>query len=522
MEVKTQDISIKLIEANKGQIEGLPKNPRLIKDHKFEKLVKSIEENPEMLNMRELLVYPHGGKFIVIGGNMRLEALKKLGYKSAPCKVIPQDATVEQLRAYTIKDNNGYGEWDFDLLAGEWDTELLDDWGVDLPAWEEEEEKTLEDVSEDDFNEEDEDITERCQRGDVWQLGEHRLMCGDSTNADDVAKLMGGAMADVVFTDPPYGMKKENEGVLNDNLNYNDLLLFNKKWIPLSFSFLKNNGSWYCWGIDEPLMDIYSNILRPMRDVNQITFRNLLTWDKAVGFGQNSAEQRCYSIADEKCLFVMCGVQGYKNFDNYIEAWEPVRTYLRNEAEKVGLNASRLKEICGVGMFSHWFSKSQFELIGEKYYKTLQEHYKNEAFKKDYEEIKKGYVEVKRGKEYEEKKKEHEEKKKEYYAARAYFDNTHDNMNNVWHFERARFADSETFTNNLHATPKPIALCARAIKSSARQGEIVLDLFGGSGSTLIACERTQRKCCMMELSDHYCDVIIARWEKETGKEAVKL
>lgn len=139
MEVKTQDISIKLIEANKGQIEGLPKNPRLIKDHKFEKLVKSIEENPEMLNMRELLVYPHGGKFIVIGGNMRLEALKKLGYKSAPCKVIPESATVEQLRAYTIKDNNGYGEWDFDLLAGEWDAELLDDWGVDLPAWEEEE-----------------------------------------------------------------------------------------------------------------------------------------------------------------------------------------------------------------------------------------------------------------------------------------------------------------------------------------------------------------------------------------------
>lgn len=135
MEVKTQDISIKLIEANKGQIEGLPKNPRLIKDHKFEKLVKSIEENPEMLNMRELLVYPHGGKFIVIGGNMRLEALKKLGYKSAPCKVIPESATVEQLRAYTIKDNNGYGEWDFDLLAGEWDVAELSDWGLDFATF---------------------------------------------------------------------------------------------------------------------------------------------------------------------------------------------------------------------------------------------------------------------------------------------------------------------------------------------------------------------------------------------------
>lgn len=307
-------------------------------------------------------------------------------------------------------------------------------------------------------------------------------------------------MADLVFTDPPYGMKKESEGVLNDNLNYKDLLEFNRKWIPLSFSFLKDNGSWYCWGIDEPLMHIYSNILKPMQDNNQITFRNLITWDKAVGFGQRSAENRMYPIADEKCLFVMCGVQGFNNnSDNYFEGWEPVRMYLKNEAEKVGLNASKLKEICGVGMYSHWFLKCQFGLIGEKYYKALQEYYKNEAFKKDYEAL-----------------------KKDYYSTRAYFDNTHDNMNNVWHFERARYTDSETFTNNLHATPKPIALCARAIKSSARQGEIVLDLFGGSGSTLIACERTQRKCYMMELNEHYCDVIIARWEKETGKEAIKL
>lgn len=498
--IETKELKLTAIEKNKGQIEGLPANPRTIRDHKFEKLVKSIEENPEMLALRELLVYPHGGKYVVIGGNMRYEALKKLGYKTALCKIIPQETTVEQLKAYTIKDNNGFGEWDFDMLANEWDTVQLEDWGVDLPVWEEEEEKTLEEVSEDDFNEADENIKVRCQRGDVWQLGEHRLMCGDSVDLEDIKILMGGTMADLVFTDPPYGMKKESKGVLNDNLNYKDLLEFNRKWIPLSFSFLKDNGSWYCWGIDEPLMDIYSNILKPMQDNNQITFRNLITWDKAVGIGQRSPEQRMYSVADEKCLFVMCGVQGFNNnSDNYFEGWEPVRMYLKNEAEKVGLNASKLKEICGVGMYSHWFSKCQFELIGEKYYKALQEYYKNEAFKKDYEEI-----------------------KKDYYSTRAYFDNTHDNMNNVWHFERARYTDSETFTNNLHATPKPIALCARAVKSSARQGEIVLDLFGGSGSTLIACERTQRKCYMMELSEHYCDVIIARWEKETGKEAIKL
>lgn len=136
--VTTKNIAIGKLQSNKGQIEGLPGNPRLIKDQKFDKLVKSIEENPEMLQMRELLVYPHGDAFVVIGGNMRLEAMKKLGYKECPCKVIPADATVEQLKAYTIKDNNGFGEWDFDMLANEWDVEQLEDWGLDLPVWEEE------------------------------------------------------------------------------------------------------------------------------------------------------------------------------------------------------------------------------------------------------------------------------------------------------------------------------------------------------------------------------------------------
>ena len=127
-------IKINKIEVNKGQIEGLPKNPRFVRDDKFKKLVKSIEDNPEMLEYRELLVYPHKGKYVVIGGNMRLRACKELGYKEVPCKVLPQDATIEQLKAYTIKDNNGYGEWDFDLLANEWECDLLDEWGVDLPV----------------------------------------------------------------------------------------------------------------------------------------------------------------------------------------------------------------------------------------------------------------------------------------------------------------------------------------------------------------------------------------------------
>ena len=108
-----QSVKLKLsaIEPNKGQIEGLPKNPRFIKDAKFKKLVQSIEEHPEMTAMRELLVYPlDNGKYIIIGGNMRYRAMKELGIKEAPCKVIPQDTTIEQLQSYTLKDNSGYGE----------------------------------------------------------------------------------------------------------------------------------------------------------------------------------------------------------------------------------------------------------------------------------------------------------------------------------------------------------------------------------------------------------------------------
>ena len=327
-------------------------------------------------------------------------------------------------------------------------------------------------------------------------------MCGDSTSEEDVRKLMSAsgetALADLVFTDPPYGMGKEKDGVENDNLNFDDLLEFNKKWIALSFEFLNSVGSWYCWGIDEPLMDIYSAILRPMKKKAEITFRNLITWDKGNGEGQTEASFRMYVPADEKCLFVMRGVQGFNtNSDHYYEAWDKVRNYLVDEAERVGLTSKLCKEITGVQMYSRWFTKSQWWFITEEHYKEIQAYYKGEAFKKDYEEL-----------------------KKDYYETRAYFDNTHDNMNSVWHFDRT--SGTERDETGGHATPKPIALCSRAIKTSSRDNERVLDLFGGSGSTLIACEQLGRKCYMMELSEKYCDVIIKRWENLTGLKAEKI
>lgn len=132
MEIKT--IKIKDLATNDGQIEGLPKNPRQIRDHRYEKLKKSIEDAPEMLQLRELLVYPHGGKFVIIGGNMRYRACKEIGYKELPCKVLDAETPVEKLRQYAIKDNENFGEYDWDEVANSWDTAEMEDWGVELPT----------------------------------------------------------------------------------------------------------------------------------------------------------------------------------------------------------------------------------------------------------------------------------------------------------------------------------------------------------------------------------------------------
>lgn len=129
-----QSVMLKMsdIQPNRGQIKGLKKNPRLIKDDKYRKLIASIQENPEFTAMRELLVYPFDGKYVIIGGNMRYKAMKELGIKSVPCKVIPEETSVEQLEAYTLKDNSGFGEWDFDLLK-DWDLQLIDDCAIEIP-----------------------------------------------------------------------------------------------------------------------------------------------------------------------------------------------------------------------------------------------------------------------------------------------------------------------------------------------------------------------------------------------------
>ena len=148
LEVVAQTVMLPIgkIETNHGQIDGLPKNPRVLRDHHYDALKKSIEDNPEMLTYRELLVFPHKGKYVVIGGNMRLKVLQDLGEKLVPCKIIPEDTPVEKLAAYVIKDNVSGGEWDWDELANAWDEDLLKGWGLELPQdWGEEEDEDGED-----------------------------------------------------------------------------------------------------------------------------------------------------------------------------------------------------------------------------------------------------------------------------------------------------------------------------------------------------------------------------------------
>ena len=212
--MKTQNIKLSEIKPN-------PSNPRTIKDTKFKRLVESIKTFPQMLDIRPIVV---NSDMVVLGGNMRLKACKEAGLTEVPV-IVASDFAPEQEREFIIKDNIGFGEWDWEMLANEWDVAELDEWGMDLP-------KDMfapdADVHEDDVPEIPEEPTTKL--GDVYVLGDHRLMCGDSTNTQHVDKLMNGQQADMIFSDPPwnvnYGAQKNNgiwgkqqRTILNDHMD---------------------------------------------------------------------------------------------------------------------------------------------------------------------------------------------------------------------------------------------------------------------------------------------------------------
>ena len=335
------------------------------------------------------------------------------------------------------------------------------------------------------------------ERGQVWRIGEHRLMCGDSVNRADVEILMGEEVAVLLHADPPYGMGKEKDGVANDNLYKEKLDTFQMQWWAAFRPNLANNGSAYIWGNAADLWRLW--YCGGLRDSERLTYRNMITWDKKNdsglydGNGIGSSIARQFAAIAEFCLFFMLGEQGFNNnADNYWEGWDRILTYLQGEAQKAGLTPNKLKEITGVGMYSHWFTKSQWVFIPEHHYRALQD-----AFEREYDAFEREYDALKR----------------DFYATRAYFDNTHENMTDVWQFSRVKGNERHE-----HATPKPVAMMERAIKSSSRINDLLIEPFGGSGSTMVAAENVSRRCYMMELSPAYCAVIIQRMKDAFGIE----
>ena len=370
-----------------SKVKGNPSNPRIIKNDKFKKLVKSIQEFPEMLKLRPIVV---DEDMMVLGGNMRLKASKDAGLKEVWIEVA-EGLTEEQKKEFIVKDNVGFGEWEWDMLANEWDSVQLAEWGLDV--WENEDDKEPEAglIEDDEIPEVKES---KVKRGDIWQLGEHRVMCGDSTSSDDVAKLMNGEKADMVFTDPPYGVSYQSN--MRTKTDKFDVLenddTFITEWInniPLysnGFVFV-----WTSWKVLKQWIEFCEGI----GDLS-----NMMVWNKGGG-----------GIGDLKKTF--------------LTDYEVALVYHRGA-----------------------------EIIGKR-------------------------------------------------------------LGSVWSVGK------DSASSYLHPTQKPVELAVMAIENILQKNKIVLDLFLGSGSTLIAAEKIKRKCYGMELDEKYCDVIINRWEQFTGQKAIK-
>lgn len=399
--METRRIKLTDLVLNEGQIAGLPTNPRQWTKTELDKLKKSLKETPELLEARGILVYPWEGKYLVLGGNMRLSALKSLKAEDAPCVIFPEDTPIDKLKEVVIKDNGSFGEWDFDSLANEWGDLPLMDWGV--PAWETEhtDAPLSEDAVDDDFDESE--VKESiCKPGDLWILGEHRLLCGDSTKPDDISRLMDGELADLWLTDPPYnvayeGKTKDRLTIENDSKGDSEFRDFLIACYAAANANMKGGAAFYIWHADS---EGY-NFRYACHEVGW-KVRQCLIWQKnTMVMGRQD-----YQWKHEPCLY------GWKE-----------------------------------GASHNWYSdRKQTTLLA---------------------------------------------------------------------FDRPT-------RNAEHPTMKPISLFAYQMCNSTKPGDLVLDSFGGSGTTLIAAEQMRRRSRLMELDPHYCDVIIARWEKFTGLKAEKI
>ena len=274
-------VNIKEIKENQN-------NPRYVVDSKFKKLDKSIKEFPEMLEKRPIVVDEN---MIVLGGNMRLKACKSAGL----FEVYVHQAigwTAEQKQEFIIKDNVGFGDWDWDILANEWDTKKLNEWGLDLPEFDE----IQLDAEEDDYTE-PEQMKVDVVLGDLIEIGSHRLLCGDSTDADQVAKLMNGEKADMVHTDPPYninyeGGSKKRDKIANDKLDDFPKFLYDA-YITLTTA-LKKGGAIYVWHASTETHNFIQQFIN-----SGFLFKSYIVWNKNNStFGRSD-----YHWKHEPCIY---------------------------------------------------------------------------------------------------------------------------------------------------------------------------------------------------------------------------
>ncbi len=370
---------------------------------------------------------------IIIAGHTRWKAAQKLGLETVPC-IQADDLTPAQVKAYRLADNKvaEAAQWDLDAL--QFELEGLDNMGFDMEPFGFETETFTEQIAEDDNFEAELPTAPMTRSGQLWLLGKHRLMVGDSTKRQDVEKLCSDATVDMVVTDPPYnidytGGTKDAMKIENDNWGDDEgFIEFLKAAFENMRDQLKAGGSFYIWYASTQS----KNFLEAAERAG-LNIRQTLIWNK----NTFSLGRQDYQWKHEPCLY------GWKD---------------------------------GA---AHYF-------VNTRNLATVIEDAENQDIddmKKD--ELKKLLKSILGG------------------------------------VQEATVLDEKKPTKSeLHPTMKPIPLIARQIKNSSRTGENVLDLFGGSGSTLMACEQLGRRCFMMEYDPHYADVIIKRWEDYTGEQAV--
>ena len=390
-----------------SDIKANPSNPRLIRDDKFKKLVTSLREFPEMMEKRPMVcVTDTDGKLYPLGGNMRLKALQELKYKEIPDTwvMLADEWTEEKRQEFTIKDNVGFGEWDWDVLKTEWDVEELSDWGLDIPEFEIEPE-VLE-AKEDDFDVPEGGIETDIVLGDLFEIGEHRLLCGDSTDSDQVAKLMNGEKADMVFTDPPYRQEGHIEAAESEAKQQKNSI--RKSTTEISPSLVK-----------------HAKKLKGLLDFEPKDFiQTLLTLNPL-------------------CVYIFCNKSLVKEYLNYFEGYNYTILVWKKPTVSPFYVADYLADV----EYLLYFNKA-----GKKW----------------------------------------------------------NNKNDFANYSRVLEAKQE---KGDHPTIKPISIIKPAIQNNSDKNDLILDLFLGSGSTMVASHQLKRKCYGMELDPKYCQVIVDRMRK---------